>query len=259
MANQSIKLDVSELEKAFSFVKDINKRLSDAMENLAQAAYAQAIKLAQTKLKETRNIFLENFSLVKEGSASSPVYVLLLKEKAVWIDEGFPEHNMKDTHLNGKDSMVIPFQHNKNQSSMMGENQKARYNEIKKFLKKQGVGLDKPINDNSGKPIISSKNSVKAAKSFANVPSAKVGKVSGESVLNRLNIYQHEVRQKDGSTKVAKTMMTFRTLSSKSGPDEWQVPARKAADIMDETFDFIIQNYQRILTESITNLIAKNI
>jgi hypothetical protein len=252
-----LKFDLSQLEKEFNFFKNINKQLSNAMDNLAGQAYEKAIELAQEKLKSRRDPFLNNLEFKKEGSGDRAVYIIVLHDAGLWVEEGVEAHNMKDTHLKGKDKVVIPFNHNKMQSSMMPQKQQQLYKEVKSFLKKQKISMTKPINDNSGKPIISSPGAVKPAASFSKVPSSIKSKKSGESVLNRLNVYQHSTQGKDGKQKVSKTAMTFRTLSKNSGDNEWNVPDLKAANILDEVYSWILENYEKILMEQLPDLILR--
>ncbi len=258
MADFGIQFDLSQLEKEFNFFKDINKHLNKAVENLAGQAYEQAIKLTQTgskKLTSRQALYLKNLEFKKEGSGKDAIYIIVLHEPAMWIEEGVKAHNMKDTHLNGKKKVIIPFNHNKSQPSMMAPKQQELFKEVKSFLKKNKVSLNKPINDNSGKPIISSPGNVKPAASFSKVPSKTVSKQSGESVLNRLNVYQHATKDKAGKSKITSTAMTFRTLSENS--EGWDVPDLKAALILDEVYSWILENYEKILMEQLPDLILK--
>jgi len=252
-----IKFDLSQLEKEFNFFKDINKNLSKAMDNLAGQAYEKAIELAQEKLKSRRDTYLKNLSFKKEGSGENTIYYIVLSEKALWIEEGVGAHNMKDTHLKGKDKVIIPFQHNKGQPSMMPKKQQELYGEVKSFLKKQKMSLNKPITDHAGKAILSSPGNVQPAASFGSVPSKHKSKKTGESVLNRLNIYQTAIKDSKGNEKITKTAITFRTLSKNSGDDEWNVPELKPAKILDEVYTWILQNYQKILMEQLPGLIIQ--
>lgn len=252
-----IKFDLNELKEQFDFFKNINKHLSKAMDNLAGQAYEKAIELAQEKLKSRRDTYLKNLSFKKEGQGENTIYYIVLSEKALWIEDGVPAHNMRDTHLNGKDKIIIPFQHNKGQPSMMPQKQADMYKDVKSFLKKQKLSLNKPINDSSGKPILSSPGNVKPAASFGSVPSKHVSKKSGESLLNRLNIYQSNTQDKSGNSKMTTTAMTFRTLSKNSPDDTWNVPELKPVHILDEVYDWILQNYEKILMEQLPDLILK--
>ncbi len=253
MANQVLSFDLSELEREFNFFKDITKHLSDSLENLAAEAYERAVQIANEKLTSRRADYLGALKFYKDKA--NDVYVIELNQSAMWIEEGIHLHNMKQTHLKGKDSVIIPFNHNKNIPSMMSSKQQQTYGEIKSFLRKQKVSLTKPIKDTSGAPILSSPGNVKPAASFNKIPSKTVSKKSGESVLNRMQIYQHETKDKQGNSKISKTMITFRTLSKNSKDSEWNVPAQDGVLILDRVYDFILQNYQEILMKSLPDLI----
>jgi hypothetical protein len=266
MADFGIQFDLSELEKEFNFFKDINKHLNKAIEKLAGEAYEKAIQFVQqgpSKLTSRQAEYLKNLEFKKEGSGKDAMYIIILHEPAMWIEEGVKAHNMKDTHLKGKDKVIIPFNHNKRnakgevQSSMMAPKQQDLYKEVKSFLKKNKVSLNKPINDNSGKPIISSPGNIKPAASFGKVPSKTVGKNSGESVLNRLNVYQHATKDKSGKSQITSTAMTFRTVSKNS--EGWDVPDLKAALILDKVYSWILENYEKILMEQLPDLILQGV
>ncbi len=253
-----LKFDLSKLQEQFDFFKNINKNLSQAIDNLAGQAYEKAIELAQQKLKSRRDTYLKHLSFKKEGQGENTIYYIILSEEALWIEDGVPAHNMKDTHLKGKDKVVIPFQHNKGQASMMPQKQADMYKDVKSFLKKQKMSLNKPINDSAGKPILSSPGNIKPAASFGSVPSQHKSKKTGESLLNRLNIYQSATQDKGGKSKMTTTAMTFRTLSKNSPDDAWNVPELKPVHILDEVYDWILQNYEKIMMEQLPDLILKS-
>lgn len=256
MANDfNLKFDLSQLQEQMSYFKDLNKNVSKALDNLAGQAYEKAIELAQQKLKSRRDTYLKHLSFTKEGSGDNTVYIIVLSEEALWIEEGVAAHNMKSTHLNGKDKVVIPFQHNKGIPSMMPQKQADMYKEVKSFLKKNKMSLNKPILNKTGSPTISTPGNVKPAASFGSVPSKHVSKKSGKSLLNNLNVYQHESTSQSGKKKTTSTAMTFRTLSRNSSDSEWNVPNLPGAKILDEVYDWILQNYERILQESLANII----
>ena len=259
MANNefNIKFDLSQLEEQFSYFKDINKKVAKALDMLAGEAYEKAIKLAQQKLKSRRDTYLKHLSFTKEGQGDNTVYIIMLTEEALWIEDGVKEHNMKDTHLKGKDKVIIPFNHNKNIPSMMPQKQAEMYKEVKSFLKKNKMSLNKPILNKTGSPTISTPGNVKPAASFGSVPSKHVSKKSGKSLLDNLNIYQHESTSKSGKKKITSTAMTFRTLSKDSSDSEWQVPDLKGVKILDEVYDWILQNYEKILQKSLADIIIK--
>ncbi len=123
MADFNLKFDLSQLEKELNFFKNINKHLSKAMDNLAGQAYEKAIELAQEKLKSRRDTYLKNLSFKKEGSGSETIYYIILSEPALWIEDGVPAHSMKSTHLKDKEKVIIPFNHNNGQPSMMPQKQ----------------------------------------------------------------------------------------------------------------------------------------
>lgn len=248
----SVKFDFSQLEKEIRNLAKLEEKINTSIGNLAKAAYLQAIALAKQKLHSTQNLYLENLKFETTTSGQYASYLIILNEPAVWIDDGHGEIDMRKTHLKGRDKLIIPFTHKKEgmQKSTMSPTQQGLYQEIKNSLKQNKMSLSKPINDPFGKPVLSSPGKPRAAAMIAKVASQKKGSMSGESVLNRLHIYQSE-QKKTG--KVSKTFMTFRTLSEDSKA-EWIIPAYKAQKILDETYNWILTNYNKFLEEGLANL-----
>ena len=79
------------------------------------------------------------------------------------------------------------------------------------------------------------------------------GVASGESVLNRLNVYQTASKNRAGKDVINKTMMTFRTLS-KNSKSPWLIPARDGIHVLDQVYAWLQSNYERILAESLKNM-----
>ena len=129
---------------------------------------------------------------------------------------------------------------------MSSDKQKQILSDVKDFIKSQKLSLNKPMGTQSmgGK--------VKPVRSFPTVPS-KITNKKGQSVLNKMNVYQTSMPTKSGGTKTQSTVMTYRTLTSDS--DGWDVPELKGAKILDQVYDWILQNYERILQERLPALI----
>lgn len=251
MANTfNFSLDLQPFKDQIDKIKNIDSVLKASLESLSTQAYGEAIRLVQEKLRSNRNLYLENLSMKKQGNNNSPEYVIILREKALWIEEGLPARNLKDTHLKGKQSVVIPFTHNKNQQSLMSDKQFLIYGEIKDALRKEKISLAKPIRNSNGTAVISTVKKVTPAATLVNVPSYFKSKSTGQSILNNLQIYQHQTAGKN--PKIKKTLMTFRTMSKNS--KGWDVPALKGAKILDEVYQWILDNYSRIITQHIQRI-----
>lgn len=253
MANNpfSLNVDFSQFQQQLEKLLNIEPIINKSIEVLAAQAYGAALQKVQEKLRSTRNIYLENLALEKKNQGKDPIYIIVLREKALWIEEGVPAHNLKKTHLKKRNSVIIPFQHNKNQPSLMSEKQQQIYKEIKTVLRKEKISLAKPILNNSGAPIISTVKKITPAAIITNIPSQFKSKSSGESILNNLNVYQHQINTKQG-TKVQKTLMTFRTLNKKSSG--WDIPTLPAAKILDQTYQWILENYLKIIMEQLMRI-----
>jgi len=248
MADGNFSLDINfdSFKEQILKLTNIGPTLNRSIESVATQAYGEAIRLAQEKLRTNRNIYLENLLLEKSKNSNENTYVIILREKALWVEEGVAAHNLKKTHLKNRDSVIIPFEHNKNIPSMMSDKQQQIYKEIKNVLRKEKINIAKPIVSSAGVPIISTIKKITPAAVITNVPSQYKSKATGQSILNNLNIYQHELKTKSGP-KIQKTMMTFRTLNKQS--TGWNVPELKGVKILDTTYQWILENYMRIITE----------
>lgn len=250
MSNFSFTLDIKPLTDQFAKIKGIDASLKKAIDSLATQAYGEAIRLVQLKLRSNRNLYLENLALDKKQTGGAPEYVIILRDKAMWIEEGLPARNLKDSHLKGKQSVVIPFTHNKNQRSLMSDKQFMIYDEIKAALKQEKISLTRPILNSNGSIALSTVKKIVPAATLVNVPSYFKSKSTGQSILNNLQVYQHQ--GPGPNAKVKKTLMTFRTMSANS--KGWDVPELKGVKILDEVYQWILDNYSRIITQSIERI-----
>ncbi len=135
----------------------------------------------------------------------------------------------------------------------MSQQQSKLFTDIKVAMKQNNIPLKKPITDNTGKPVLSTATKPRAAAMIKNVESSIKGSASGESVLNRLNIYQTASKNRNGKDVINKTMLTFRTLS-KNSKSPWQIPARDGIKVLDQVYQWLQSNYERILSESLKNM-----
>lgn len=251
MANSfDFSLDIQPFKDQIEKIKNVDNVLRKSIESLSTQAYGEAIRLVQLKLRSNRNLYLENLSLKKVNDGNAPEYAIILREKALWIEEGLPARNLKDSHLKGKQSVVIPFTHNSNQPSLMSDKQLLIYGEIKEALKKEKISLAKPIRNANGSAVISTVKKVTPAATLVNVPSYFKSKSTGQSILNNLQIYQHQ--GPGPNAKIKKTLITFRTMSANS--KGWDVPALKGVKILDEVYQWILDNYAKIITQHIERI-----
>ena len=253
MANTglSVNINFDQFKEQLQKVTKVEQVFRDSLDLVAAQAYAEAIRLVQLKLRSNRNLYLENLSLEKSKNKNDPTYIIILREKALWIEEGVPAHNLKKTHLKNRESVIIPFQHNKNIPSLMSEKQQLIYKEIKSALRKENINLSKPITNIKGLPVLSTAKRVTPAAILTDVPSQFKSRATGQSILNNLNVYQHQIKTPRGN-KVQKTLMTFRTLNKSS--TGWNIPELKGVKILDEVYTWILENYTKVITEKLMNI-----
>lgn len=119
MSDLLLDLDIRELESLAKDLEALDDDLQRSAQLLAGQAHLHILEQAQTKLHSRREMYVK--SLAKPTEIMPGVWMLTLKEEAVWIEEGMPPHSMvKDLlgdnpHVakDGSRYRVIPFEHSK--------------------------------------------------------------------------------------------------------------------------------------------------
>jgi hypothetical protein len=214
--------------------------------------YELIVKKAQEKIKNdaTRKIYLENLGKIND---SDTVYAVYLKKGAEWIEDDVKPHSMIPGLVNGPKSKVskkghryniIPFNHNK------PDNQNSRSQmQLKNIVSQElrGLGLHKTIKI-KGKPIIGKAASIDLW--GEGIPVSK----QGRSLLQGLTIYQREVKMKNGKSKIARDIMTFRVVSENSAPGSWQHPGSQGKHIFEEVSREVEKLWNDITKDIIDNI-----
>ena len=211
-------------ESLKSIQKDINELSKETMEKakegvraLATQAHSLVIEKAQTRLKSTRQKYLDAVKIEKvQDDEFNTIWAVTLDKSANWIENEVPAHEMIDeiikggktpkTAKDGSKFKIIPFKHNKSPSQMSrAENQIANFakNELKK------AGLDKVITDDKG-------NAKTGRVATLNItgPKAPVSKFN-RPLLQGLTVYQRQVTTASGKVMTKRDVMTFRVISEK--------------------------------------------
>lgn len=104
----SLKIDVHKFNDQVKVI--LKKRGEEVQKKVVKQAanmlYQQVKDLAQQRLHNRKNFFLQNVKLqeTKDGN-----YQIVLDEKAVWIDQGLNKRQLRLDQLKGKDKVVIPL------------------------------------------------------------------------------------------------------------------------------------------------------
>lgn len=241
----SVEESLRSLEKD---IKDLTKEMADKakknVELLAGTAHAMIVAKANTKLKSTRSIYIENLDLKKlSASGDNVIHAVVLYKGAGWIENGQAAHNMIDYLVNGKSGKVskkghkyaiIPFEHSKS-----ADQRSAKQDVITKYVNKElkSRGLDKVIT-RDGKPVLGraatvdliARGSPQSEKSFRPL-------LSGLTIYQSLRKNKHGevIKNKSGEPRVRRDIMTFRVVSeTQRGKGLWDNPGRAPANFFEQ-------------------------
>lgn len=257
-----------QLEKT---TKEIEAKIEKAVKGLAGQTHAHIIEEAKSKLHTRLKPYLD--SLDKPEEVSDGIFVITLREPAMWIEEGRPEGDMIDHFLkspkakqgaNGK-YLRIPFNHG-NQTSK-GLSAKTRTplqatlaDTIKNELKSLKIS-DDVVKGPDGKPKMGivqkmniksiSPNDRKRLNLYSDnrITSGTLDKqsTSARSMLAGVIISQKPdkdekgqvKKDKDGNDKVKREVLTIRTVSeSQKGKGMWHSPGVEAMNFFDEALNW---------------------
>lgn len=238
----------------------IQRALNDAARDLAIQSHAHIVESVQEKLHSTREKYLGAMSF---DQVSESTWVISLDKSAMWIEEGMSEHEMIDDLLKsskaktGKDGskfLSVPFQHNKGPTQQT-QAQKDLTDTIKSELSRRQIPYGKLEMDAEGKPktgLLHSFDIMKApVKTGPGAGQGKgpVGQVrqgpTGVPFLQGIRIYQKQIKNAQGKTSVARSIMTFRTVSSKmKGSGRWVHPGMEARNFFDEAATWALDQWQ---------------
>ena len=228
------------------FSKDITRDLKKGIQGLAIATHAHIKEDAQT-LHSFRKDYLE--ALGEPEQIDENLWVITLKESAVWIEDGISApYDMKPGLLNtqrdgkseiktskdGKKYRIVPMNQGKTPSEMSPNTagyEQGMVNKVKAELAKKGIPYKKLELDKNGSPRLGKLHSM-------NIDSFTPGK-GNTPQLHGLNIYQ--TKQKDGSTK--RTITTFRTVTEDQN-EKWIHPPVEPLDAFNKAEQFAIQEWE---------------
>ena len=257
-------LNLEELES------NVSKVARDALADLAAQTHNHIREQAQNKLHSSRETYLENLRFYPDDG----VWIIELDQKAMWIEEGIPPNKeMIDDLLkspkakrskDGSKYMSIPFKQNKTPTSSTPA-QKSLTDTIKAEFKRRKIPYGKLEVDASGAPKkgllhkfdmnqiptpLKTHNGV--GQGHGPIGAPRQG-MTGIPHLQGVRVYQHDVKNpKTGETQTKKSIMTFRTVSSKQkGTGMWVHPGFDAKRFLDDARDWAIEQWSKEFTEKI--------
>jgi hypothetical protein len=237
----------------------VQKAFLEAAQGLALQSHAHILEEAQSKLHSTRDKYV---SALNFKQVSKDVWVISLDASAMWIEEGKPEGSMLDdllaspkakTAKDGSKFIVVPFQHNKGPSRQT-QAQNDLTATIKQELRNRKIPYGKLETDETGQPKLGKLHTfdIWAPVKTAEGPGQGKGPIgpvkqgpTGIPFLNRVNVYQREIKNAAGKSSVRKDIMTFRVASSKHrAENRWFHPGTPARNLFESTADWAIKEWE---------------
>ncbi len=105
----SFKVDLQALNVSINKLQGVGTQIEKSIERLAMTAYNQAIAIVRQKLKDSSNqtLFLNHLKFEKTQEGGNAVYLIVVEKDAVWLEEGTSGYSMKNTHLKGRNSVIL--------------------------------------------------------------------------------------------------------------------------------------------------------
>jgi len=226
-----------------------------AVGGLAKATQAEWIRLAQSKLKTSRDDYInglrqaESFQ-VKSLGASEVFEIQLVGRMANNFEFGMPSYDMKTvrpgwlggskakTGKDGKKYVVIPFRHSTGTSQRLDYSGKAARANLKRELRRtvSEYGLDKMVRTATGRVV---EGPVKRVPKGAGVHSYLEGLVRIQKGVSGTT--------SSGLQRGQSQLMTFRIMSENSAPDSWIHPGIEKADLLPEVERYVDNELDRIV------------
>lgn len=246
---EGLGVDINTLEMG---VVDVFRR---AIAGLAKASQSEWIRLAQTRLKTSREIYInglrqaESFTTRTDGG--EPVYeITLVGTMPNNIEHGMPSFDMKNVRpgwlggskskvgKDGKRYVIIPFRHSTSSDARLGYTGKAKDANLQTHLKKavSQYGLDKMIRSASGQ-----------------VKSGPVKRIPKGADVHKYLQGLTRIQKPTGTTKQRGQgmLMTWRVMSENSKPSAWIHPGIKAHNILKEVERFADQELDKIVNATL--------
>ncbi len=247
-------IDLSVFESMAQNLKvDIEKQSQEGAKFLAVATYNKILELANAQLGSTKTKYLEALSLTQEDDMT---WFITLDKSAVWIDDGIPENTpmatsswllkpgKTKTSKEGHEYRSIPMQNDKASKTPASATVVAIQNAVKKELDKRKIPVKRIEKDANGVPKsgLLHQFRIKSKANLGDRPGADGA--SGFSAMTR--VYQKTIKNKQGKEVTQRSVMTFRTVSSKYESSKWIYPGYQAKHFMEQAFAYGMQLVSQI-------------
>lgn len=241
MADLDFNINIKEIvESLGNKTKALREDLTKSVENLANMTHSKTLEIARDELISLSQMYMEN---VEFSNPAPNLWVVTLKEKALWIEEGRKGGFMKEL-LDGKSGKVskdgekyavIPFVHNKNPSQQSAK-AKDLADDIKMALRKEGLNWKKIETNSDGSPRLGRLHSF-------NFETARASEKHKNPLTYGVSVYQTKDKQ---TGKVRRDVMTFRVIKeSHEAEGLWIHPGRPGNFILDEALKWAMEEWEQ--------------
>ena len=253
----------------------VEAALKEAGRQLAVQSHAHLVEQVNEKLHSTRQKYIDALSFQE---VDGNTWVINLDRKAMWIEEGMPEHEMIDdllkspkakTAKDGSRYLVVPFQHN----APPTQQTKAATDlteTLKRELTKRKIPYGKIETDAAGRPKLGLlhsfdiKNKPLKTAEAPGMGKGPLGAVrqgpTGIPFLAGVRIYQKSVEGPGGKSSVKRGIMTFRVVSSKmKGTGRWVHPGLDAKHFFEETEQWALNQWQTLIAPQILERVSQSL
>lgn len=260
--------DVSDLLGLGDIKEKIQGSAQKELENLAKQTHAHIVEQVQKKLHSSREKYLDALSI---NEVDADTWLITLADKAMWIEEGIePNHEMIDdllkspkakTAKDGSKYMVVPFEHKKGPTSQTPA-AKSLTDTIKAEFKNRNIPYGKLEHDAQGKPKtgllhqfninnLPLKTGNGVGQGHGPIGAVKQG-MTGIPLLRGIRVYQKEVKTPEGKSKIVKSIMTFRVVSSKQkGSGSWVHPGLEPKHFFEEAVEWALKEWEDKIKDKI--------
>lgn len=269
-----MKLDIHIDASALSELMDLDRRAIDTLEKaaakLAKMTHEKVEEIAKKKLHSRLSTYLENLEMIQEDG----VWIIRLGESAQWIEDGQTEWEMVDALLqnasktakDGTKYAVIPFE--KGPGKKLPASERSLVTTLQRTMQRRKTPWSRVEVDDSGVPKTGRLHTFDILrgpiKTHEGPGQGKgpIGEVvqgrTGTPFLERVGVYQTPKLDKFGNVGVDRSVVTFRTVSEKHrGTGMWVHPGLEPVNIIDEAYEWALEEWDRNLGPKAWNKILK--
>ncbi len=233
MGTISIQLNAEALGKSLKNLSiETTTTLQSAVASLAQGAYSEAIRLANERLKTTRQDYI---NALEFESIGDNIYVITLKgEHANAIEDGYASYDQKPGLLAGPNAKVnakggkyntVPFYHTPTSKAPVNTKMTNLREAVQKLLKDRD--LNKIIKDDTGQPL-----------------QGVVARITDTGIRDLEGLIKV---QKQYGKRTQSSYVTFRRVGENSDPSKWMHPGYGGCHIFTDVENFINRELDNIL------------